>query len=121
VTDLRERLMTELRHLNARLGIPMAPRETSGDQGDEAARSEDLERDAGARTRLLVRHREIEATLVRMSDGSFGRCVDCDKEIASARLRVLPTAERCVSCQEKSEAAAAARATSRDFDEEEDE
>jgi DnaK suppressor protein len=112
--------MTELRYVNTRLGIPMAPRETEGDLGDVAARSEDRERDADARARYFARLREIEAALVRLSDGSYGECLDCGSAIAPARLQALPTVETCRGCQEKLEAAAAER-TTRGFDTEEDE
>ena len=44
--------------------------------------------------------RRIDAALARLSDGSYGTCIDCDRPIAAARLAVEPTAERCIRCQE---------------------
>ena len=44
--------------------------------------------------------RRIDAALARLSDGSYGTCIDCDQPIAAARLSVEPTAERCIRCQE---------------------
>lgn len=42
----------------------------------------------------------IEIALQRLKTGTYGRCADCGREIPSARLRALPFAERCRSCQE---------------------
>ncbi|HKN93676.1 MAG TPA: TraR/DksA C4-type zinc finger protein [Thermoleophilaceae bacterium] len=35
-----------------------------------------------------------------------GACVDCGDRISAARLKALPEAERCVSCQRELEAGA---------------
>ena len=43
--------------------------------------------------------RDIEFALARIRDGSYGICVDCGGEISRARLKVDPTAKRCLSCQ----------------------
>ena len=47
--------------------------------------------------------RDIDAALMRIADGSFGQCSDCDEAIDLARLGAYPTAKRCLSCQSKSE------------------
>lgn len=48
--------------------------------------------------------REVEAALGRIEDGTYGRCVDCGKQIASARLEFKPEAARCLEDQQKHEA-----------------
>ena len=65
-----------------------------------------MERESSARTleqdfRLL---REVEAARGRLRDGTFGICRRCEDEIAPKRLRAIPWAAYCVSCQEKAEA-----------------
>ena len=45
----------------------------------------------------------IDAALTRLSDGTYGQCVDCDATIPEARLNVAPEAARCIHCQEKAE------------------
>ena len=50
--------------------------------------------------------RGIESALGRLSSGSYGVCVDCTDEIAEERLRALPFAIRCRSCQEQVEGTA---------------
>lgn len=48
----------------------------------------------------------IEAALLRVDAGEFGTCSDCRSRIAPARLRALPFADRCRSCQEQRDIAA---------------
>jgi DnaK suppressor protein len=47
---------------------------------------------------------QVVAALQRLEDGSYGRCVDCGKEIPAARLEVRPEAARCVEDQARAEA-----------------
>lgn len=56
----------------------------------------DIQRDAGEL-------REIRAALGRMSDGSYGTCVECGEPIDIARLRAQPAAVRCMACQRRYE------------------
>lgn len=42
----------------------------------------------------------LRAALGRIHDGSFGRCVECDADIPSARLEALPHTPWCVDCAE---------------------
>ncbi len=46
----------------------------------------------------------IESALLRLRSGKYGYCSDCGSQIAMARLRALPFAERCRDCQELSDA-----------------
>lgn len=41
---------------------------------------------------------DIDAALERLADGSYGRCTQCDRSIAAARLDVLPATPVCVAC-----------------------
>ena len=45
--------------------------------------------------------RRIDEALLRYCRRKFGVCRACDRQIPVARLRAIPHAERCVSCQEK--------------------
>ncbi len=44
---------------------------------------------------------EVDAAIARVSEGSYGVCVDCGRRIPAARLAVRPDATRCVACAEK--------------------
>jgi DnaK suppressor protein len=47
--------------------------------------------------------RRIENALQRLSDGRYGNCAECAKEIPSERLHALPFAIRCRPCEETRE------------------
>jgi|YNPNPStandDraft_1061719.scaffolds.fasta_scaffold00613_11 DnaK suppressor protein len=44
---------------------------------------------------------EVEAALLAMEEGTYGRCVSCGREIEPARLEARPYARRCIVCQER--------------------
>lgn len=44
--------------------------------------------------------REIARTRERIADGSYGQCVVCGRDINFERLRVQPTATRCLEDQQ---------------------
>lgn len=52
---------------------------------------------ASLRSRLL---KEIESALRRCAGGSYGVCESCGEEISSNRLKAVPWARCCVTCQE---------------------
>lgn len=47
--------------------------------------------------------RELEAAVQRMDDGRYNVCQNCHGEIGYERLRNVPEARRCVSCQDQHE------------------
>lgn len=44
----------------------------------------------------------VEAALLRIQQGTFGRCLEC-QEVIIARLRAILWADCCISCQEQRE------------------
>jgi DnaK suppressor protein len=52
-------------------------------------------------TRNCLLLREVRAALDRICDGEYGDCLECGEAISEARLRAVPYARHCVSCQEK--------------------
>ncbi|KAF2418139.1 TraR/DksA C4-type zinc finger protein [Microbacterium sp. B35-30] len=48
---------------------------------------------------------QITAALNRINQGTYGRCTRCGRQIAPARLEVLPYAAACIECQSHAEAA----------------
>jgi len=49
----------------------------------------------------------VDDALARIEDGSFGDCEECGEQIGDARLKAIPWAPLCISCQEEKEALAA--------------
>jgi DnaK suppressor protein len=50
------------------------------------------------RRSALERAADAEAALVRLADGTFGRCERCSARIGEARLEARPTARLCIDC-----------------------
>ena len=50
--------------------------------------------------RLLA---EIDAALVRIDDGTYGKCVNCGAQIPEERLEAMPWATLCIECKRKEE------------------
>lgn len=49
--------------------------------------------------RLGDRIRRLARAIERLRDGCYGVCTECDEPIVPARLRALPDAELCMTCQ----------------------
>ena len=47
---------------------------------------------------------DIDQALLRMEEGSYGRCTKCNQQIDERRLEALPTARYDAACQEALEA-----------------
>src|ERR1044071_3979016 len=48
--------------------------------------------------------RQVEEALDRMNAGDYGICLACEEPIAPKRLRALPWARYCVTCQDSAAA-----------------
>ena len=46
---------------------------------------------------------EIDASLKRIDDGTYGTCVSCEQEIPRERLEANPRASLCIDCKRKAE------------------
>jgi DnaK suppressor protein len=46
---------------------------------------------------------ELDSALQRLDAGTYGVCIECAGVILEARLKALPAAPRCLTCQEKTE------------------
>lgn len=94
-------LLEEIREELARSGeqhyIDLAGRVT--DPGDESVADMLADMDAAIVDRQVNEVREIETTLKRLAAEDYGSCAVCGADIPFVRLRVYPTARRCVSCQ----------------------
>jgi len=41
----------------------------------------------------------IDAALLRIEENRYGKCIKCSKDISEDRLKTLPYAIKCVTCQ----------------------
>ncbi len=77
--------------------------DTALDEGDWAVVdiSEDLNlMRLGAHRKAL---HDIDESLRKIKEGSYGICEECGEEISEKRLGVIPTASLCINCQENKE------------------
>lgn len=64
--------------------------------------------DSDATTALMLADRaerllwEVDQALARVTDGTYGYCIDCGGGIPFARLQALPATNRCVGCSQRS-------------------
>lgn len=80
-------------------GLPRRADDTDDDAAAEAQRSMDIAQLSHTTAELA----EVDAALARVTDGSYGWCVDCAGPIGRPRLLVHPMAVRCAPCQGRHE------------------
>jgi len=51
---------------------------------------------ASGETQML---NDVADALQRIEEGTYGNCIDCEKDIPKGRLEVYPAAKRCVTCK----------------------
>ncbi len=99
----RKRLNDELAQLSAdaypqderREGSPFGKREEEATEALELEKRLALEKDI--RDKLV----EVEQSLAKIDEGSYGKCDVCGKDIEPGRLEALPQANLCLSCKAK--------------------
>jgi RNA polymerase-binding protein DksA len=70
------------------------------DEGDRANRFLARELDLGQKSRDRALLTSADAALKRISEGTFGQCLNCEQEINPKRLEANPLGRYCISCQE---------------------
>ena len=104
---LRSRLRGDVSAL-ADAALRKTRSEASGDLSSMPIHMADVGSDAFEQefTLSLMEHdgsalEQIEAALVRIEDGLYGVCIECESKIPKTRLQVLPHTPHCVKCAEK--------------------
>jgi RNA polymerase-binding transcription factor DksA len=75
----------------------------TADPGDESVARMIAELDQAEVSRDVGELRQLDEARRRFDEGSYGVCSDCASEIDYRRLRVNPSATRCVHCQHRFE------------------
>jgi DnaK suppressor protein len=112
--EAAKRIRAELAKVNAEIEALMnEPRpeelETLGDntpfseEVDNAIVVENAEQRSDRLQRLHLRAIALKDALARVDEGTYGICIDCEREIAPRRLEAVPEALRCREDQEKAE------------------
>ncbi|WP_298434322.1 TraR/DksA family transcriptional regulator [Geobacter sp.] len=77
--------------------------EPTGDIYDQASSERDRELGLLLNDRERDKLRQIDEALLRIEDGEYGICEECEEEIPLGRLKVMPFARFCVRCQSEME------------------
>lgn len=95
--DLRTRIVEERERANTEGYLQMDG--TVGDEADQAF----AKIRASIENEMIDRHlnelTHIAAARARLTEGSFGLCIECGIEIEYERLLAQPAASRCADCQ----------------------
>ncbi len=70
------------------------------DQGTDAMERE-LAFMFASKTGRLIYH--VDEALRRINDGSYGKCILCERQISKARLEAVPHARLCIECKSAEE------------------
>lgn len=82
-----------------RSGSEKANDEPSGDIYDQASNERDRELLLLLGDREREKIRSIDEALVRLEEGEYGICEDCEEDIPLGRLKAMPFARLCVKCK----------------------
>ena len=74
-----------------------------GDSGDESLANTLADFNMARLDRQVQGLRDLEAAFLRIKNGEYGVCVDCEDDIGFTRLQAYPTAKRCIACQQQRE------------------
>ena len=101
VKALQEKHMELRRRMSAERAAAIVSRlEDPSDDGDLSQQSHEewlfLNRNNLEKSLL----REVEEALLRVQEGTYGICQECEEPISAKRLQALPWAKFCVRCQE---------------------
>lgn len=73
--------------------------ETTGDIYDQASSERDRELELILNDRERQKLHNIDDALLRMDEGEYGICEECDEEIPLGRLKAMPFTRHCVKCK----------------------
>jgi len=99
--ELLEKKRDELLATASARTPPTEPGSKSGDWIDQSSQESDLH------VRLALKQtdskllRAIEEAIHRIEQGIYGICMECENEIAPARLEAVPWTRVCIDCKAK--------------------
>ena len=100
----RARILEALRHT-----VREARSDSSVDDADVQDEAERSEADVQSELEFALLQMQsetlarVEEALDRLDSGKYGLCAECGSEIPAARLRALPFAIRCRTCEQERE------------------
>jgi DnaK suppressor protein len=95
---MKEEALTEI-NKTMKSGADAVTGEPSGDIYDQASSERDRELGLLLSDREREKLANIDEALMKIEDGEYGICEECEEEIPLGRLKVLPFARFCVKCK----------------------
>jgi DnaK suppressor protein len=96
---LKEDTLREIRKSVKSGTEAVAAIEPSGDIYDQASSERDRELGLLLGDREREKIHSIDEALLRISEGDYGICEECDEDIPLGRLKAMPFARHCVKCK----------------------
>jgi DnaK suppressor protein len=95
---MKEETLLEI-NKSVKTGSDMPSGEPSGDIYDQASSERDRELELLLGDREREKLHNIDEALLKISEGEYGICEECEEEIPIGRLKVMPFARYCVKCK----------------------
>ena len=93
LTDLDERIKTS----------DVSDQRVIGDIFDDADLEQSREFNLLLNTREKQKIKQIEQALLKLENGEYGICENCEEDIPVGRLKAMPFASLCVKCKSEQE------------------
>ena len=95
---MKEETLQEI-NKSLKSGTDVTSGEPSGDIYDQASSERDRELGLLLGDREREKLRNIDEALLKIEEGEYGICEECEEEIPIGRLKVMPFAHYCVKCK----------------------
>lgn len=97
--QMKEQTLVEIKRSIKKGSETMIGEEPTGDIYDQASSERDRELGLLLNDREREKLHNIDEALLRIADGEYGICEECDEDIPLGRLKVLPFTRHCVKCK----------------------
>ena len=95
---MKEETLQEINR-SLRTGSDIPSGEPSGDIYDQASSERDRELELLLGDREREKLHSIDEALLKIKEGEYGICEECEEDIPLGRLKVVPFARYCVKCK----------------------
>lgn len=99
LTKIKEDTLREISKSVRKGTEAVAAIEPGGDIYDQASSERDRELGLLLGDREREKVHSIDEALLRISDGDYGICEECDEDIPLGRLKAMPFTRHCVKCK----------------------
>jgi len=97
--DMKEQTLLEIKRSIKKGSEATIGEEPTGDIYDQASSERDRELGLLLNDREREKLHSIDEALLRIAEGEYGICEECDEDIPMGRLKVLPFTRHCVKCK----------------------